>query len=59
MKKKYLTTQEIADELRRDRRTVQAWIKESKLKASKLGRDWLIEERDFVEFKNKHLIAAS
>ena len=30
----------------RDKATIRRWIKDGKLKASRIGREWLIDERD-------------
>jgi len=55
----YVTTRHISLELHKSLRTVQDWIRTGKLKADKLGRDYLIYAKDYEEFKNKYKLRAS
>ncbi len=41
---KYYTRKEVAEILRTDAKTVYIWIKQGKLKATRIGRKWLITE---------------
>lgn len=51
---KFITTKHVCEELHKSKRTVQNWIKLGKLKAEKFGRDYLITESDYQEFKSRH-----
>jgi excisionase family DNA binding protein len=47
----YLTTQEVADRLRVTRRTVYTWIKETLLRADKVGpKIWVVSEQELADF---------
>ena len=43
---KYFTLVEAAALLKYNRRSIYRWIKQGKLKASKIGGDWRIKEND-------------
>lgn len=43
----YLTTDEVAKTLRIHKATVTRWIHEKKLPAMKVGRRWLVSQKDF------------
>lgn len=45
-----LTTQEVARQLGVAKRTVQNWCKDGSLPATKVGRDWLVQESDMKSF---------
>ena len=45
------STQEVAEKLGISRRTVQGLIKEGKIKAQKIGRDWVIT--DYVHHEKR------
>lgn len=47
---KYYTTKELADMLQLTERGIQKWIREGKLVAYKMGREYRIEEKDFRAF---------
>jgi excisionase family DNA binding protein len=46
----WLTVKEIAEELKVEISTVQGWIREKKLIAYKVGRDYRIKREDFDRF---------
>jgi len=46
-----LTTLEAAKKLKVTRQRIIALIKKGRLKASKFGKAWMIEEKDFIIFK--------
>jgi excisionase family DNA binding protein len=54
----YLTVKQVADELSFTERAVHKWIKEGRIAALKIGRDYRISEEDFQKFKEKHFIPA-
>lgn len=45
-----LTTAEAAERLRTSRRQVTIWCASGALRASKPGRDWLIDEDDITDY---------
>lgn len=47
---KYYTVKEIADLLQLTERGIQQWIRQGKLTAYKMGREYRIEEKDFQAF---------
>jgi excisionase family DNA binding protein len=53
MNKKLLTTKEAAEKLGITVRRVQAMIVDDRLKAQKLGRDYVIEEADLESVKER------
>jgi excisionase family DNA binding protein len=50
----WLTSEEIAEDLRVHVSTVREWIRQKKLKAAKFGRDYRIKRKDYEEFIEKH-----
>lgn len=50
MPEKYYTPDEVAEILKVTPWTVREWCKAGKLKASKPGRSWRIEEQDLLDF---------
>ena len=50
MEKLFLTVEDIARELQVSEDTVRNWIKQKKLVAVKIGRDWRIDRRDYLRF---------
>lgn len=48
-----LTTIQAAERLNTSRRIVQRLIAQGRLKATKYGRDWLIDERDLEAVKER------
>jgi excisionase family DNA binding protein len=50
---KFITTTEAAVELRITVRRVQALIAAGRLRASRVGRDWLIEPRDLEKVRDR------
>ncbi len=50
MEKPFLTVEDIAHELQVSDDTVRNWIKQKKLVAVKIGRDWRIDRRDYQRF---------
>lgn len=49
-----LTVHEVADMLKVKESTVRTWIRESELRAVKLGRDWRVSIKDLEAFVNDH-----
>jgi excisionase family DNA binding protein len=54
LSKDWLTSDEIAEDLRVHVSTVREWIRQRKLKAAKFGRDYRIKRKDYEEFIEKH-----
>ena len=54
LSKDWLTSEEIAEDLRVHVSTVREWIRQKKLKAAKFGRDYRIKRKDYEEFIEKH-----
>lgn len=52
MFKPMLTVTEVADAMKVTTRTVGDWIRDKKLRASKVGRDWRINPDDLTAFIN-------
>lgn len=50
---KYFTTRQLADKYGLNDSTIRKWIAQGKLRASKLGRDWVIAEMDWKKFQKK------
>ncbi len=50
MSKQYLTVEDIANELGVSIDTVRNWIKQKKLAAFKVGRDYRISQEQFAKF---------
>lgn len=50
---KFYTTEEIAEILKMDAETIRRFIRESKIKAHKIGSEWRIKESDLMEFIEK------
>lgn len=48
--KKMYTIEEICDLLHVTRRTTYSWIKSGKLRANKIGKRWLITEKQLTDF---------
>lgn len=51
---KILTTDEVAAKMNVKRRTVQTWIADGKLKATKWGRDWIVTQSDLDAFRENY-----
>ncbi len=49
----YYTLAEIAEQLQITRRTLYSWVKEGKLPAVKLGRQWRVSEEALADFLKK------
>lgn len=49
----YLTVDEVAGILRIHKATATRWIKEHKLPAMKIGRRWLVAQKDFDELRSQ------
>lgn len=47
---RYLTANQIADQLQVEPRTVRAWIQRGELKAVRAGRFWRVKESDLEAF---------
>ena len=47
---RYSNPTEIAARLGKATATVLRWIRDGRLKATRPGREWLVEEKDFQEF---------
>ena len=50
---RFYTTQDVADLFQTSRRTVQFWIREGKLKAVRIGREWRVEPAALREFTER------
>lgn len=50
---KYYTTQQVADILQLDVRTIRRNVNEGKIKAYKVGKSWRITEEDLKEYLTK------
>jgi putative molybdopterin biosynthesis protein len=48
------TPKEVAAKLKVSERTINEWLRNGKLKASKLGRQWRITEQQLNEFLKDH-----
>ncbi len=51
--KEFYTAQELADKLRVNIMTIYRYIDAGKLKAYKLGKEFLIDKKEFESFLNK------
>ncbi len=49
-----MTVQEVADRMKVTPRTVGDWIRHSKLRAIKVGRDWRVSVSDLETFADAH-----
>lgn len=47
---KYMTVAEVAEELRVDQRTIRNWIRDGRLVAIRVGRQWRIERSEYDRF---------
>jgi excisionase family DNA binding protein len=47
-----LTVHETAEQLKVKESTIRTWIRESKLRAIKFGREWRVSTRDLEHFLN-------
>lgn len=50
MSDKFYTLQEVADILRVTRQTIYNFVSEKKIKASKIGREYRVSEKDLQDF---------
>ena len=50
---KYLRVQDIVEMLGVSEETVRSWIRQGKLIASRAGRDYFIDEKDFEDFMRR------
>ena len=50
MSSEWMTTEEIANILRVKESTVREWIRQKRLKAAKIGRDYRISREDYQKF---------
>ena len=55
MSSEWMTVEEIANDLRVKDSTVREWIRQKRLKAAKVGRDYRIRRRDYQAFIEKNL----
>jgi excisionase family DNA binding protein len=53
MNKKFLRVADVLEVLPVSEETVRNWIRQGKLKARKIGRDYFIDPDDFQEFLDK------
>ena len=53
MSSEWMTVEEIAQELRVKESTVREWIRQKRLKAAKIGRDYRIKKEDYQKFINE------
>jgi excisionase family DNA binding protein len=58
MDKSFYTVPEVATSLQVTEKTVRAWIRDRKLTAIRVGREWRIREVDIQEFVDRHLSTA-
>jgi excisionase family DNA binding protein len=49
-----LTVHDVAEKLQVKESTVRTWIREKKLRAIKLAKDWRIAQGDLEAFLNEH-----
>jgi len=54
MSDQLLRVQDIVDRMKVNEETVRTWIRQKKLPAIRVGRDYFIEPQDFAEFLRKH-----
>ncbi len=54
MSSEWMTTEEIAHDLRVKESTVREWIRQKRLKAVKIGRDFRIKRSDYNKFINEN-----
>jgi excisionase family DNA binding protein len=54
MSDQLLRVQDIVDRMKVNEETVRTWIRQKKLPAIRIGRDYFIEPQDFQEFLRKH-----
>jgi len=54
-----LTTQEVAEKLRQDKTTVQKWSRLGILPVIKIGRKFLFDENDLVQWVKQHRVEKS
>jgi len=54
----YLTTREVAAQLRLSQRTVRRLIRARQLTARRIGAEWLIDKSDLAAFIDAHTIPA-
>jgi excisionase family DNA binding protein len=54
MSDQLLRVQDIVDRMKVNEETVRTWIRQKKLPAIRVGRDYFIEPQDFQEFLRKH-----
>jgi excisionase family DNA binding protein len=52
----YLSVDEVAGLLRHDRKTILAWIKSGRIKATRPGRKYMINRRHFTEFVKRNSV---
>jgi excisionase family DNA binding protein len=52
----FLSPETVAERLELDPGVVRRWIREGKIKASKLGRLWRVKESDFEAFAEKGFV---
>lgn len=48
------TPKEVSEKLKVSERTVNEWLRNGKLRASKLGRQWRITEQQLNDFLKEH-----
>ncbi len=53
MSSEWMTVEEIAQDLRVKESTVREWIRQKRLKAAKIGRDYRIKREDYRKFINE------
>lgn len=51
---KLYTLQEVADYLRVSRQTIYNWVTAKRLKASKIGKEYRVTEKDLQDFIKNH-----
>ena len=53
MKKEFYLVEELANKLRVSNMTIYRYIKAGKIKAYKIGKEFRIDNKEFMEFLNK------
>ena len=54
LRKPLMTVREVAEMLKVKETTVRTWIRERKLRAVKVGKDWRVAVVDLESFVNEH-----
>lgn len=55
----YLTVEQVANDLGFKTRTIHKWIKEGKINALKVGREYRINEQEYEKFKQRNTFSVN